>query len=62
MAVTRFKKGDPKRRGWADALLPAKLTLERSYSDVILYDAQGKRIGVMDGVTRERRMDKTHSP
>lgn len=30
---------------------------EPSYSHVILYDAAGKRIGVMDRVTRERRLD-----
>ena len=33
---------------WVEPLTP-------SYSDVVVYDAMGRRVGVIDRVTRERR-------
>ena len=63
MSLTRRGRGRGKVKGartktwevwvrsggeWVEPLTP-------SYSDVVVYDAAGKRVGVMDRVTRERR-------
>lgn len=46
------------RKGWVEGMEPARQPLFAAYSDAILYDAEGRRIGVIDRVTRERRLDK----
>lgn len=50
--------GSRQGNGWVDALAPAKLDMTTiGYSDAVLYDATGKRIGVMDRATREKKYD-----
>lgn len=49
----------PKRPGWQDATTGPAVEPTPGPSDAILYDAQGRRIGVMDRVTRERKLDRT---
>ena len=63
MITTRYRptvrpRKPGERKGWAEALEPARQPLVAAYSDVILYDAAGRRIGVMDRVTRERKLDR----
>lgn len=47
----------PKRKGWQDATLGPSVDFTPAHSDCVIYNAQGQRIGVIDRMTRERRMD-----